>query len=112
MAQDPQTDYNLDIHGPDHEDGKQTALRVSTYKGSNGYIRSTAQVIYKSDMSVSFTVFRDFNKTLINEAGRATQKTLDQQHAKACQIVEDSDRAVSQAFKDEITTHYKVDNAA
>lgn len=66
-------------------DGEQGAaqLEVSTRKYSNGQIVSAAHVQFAKNGMVTFMMYGDFRKTVLRTSGRATQKTLDQQHSTA-----------------------------
>lgn len=68
-----------EINGED----TRAELQLRTYKASNGQIISAAHIHFVKGEMVTFEIFGDFNKILLRIKGRATQKTLDAQHAQA-----------------------------
>lgn len=80
MAKEPK--QIIDI--PELNNGNGAAqLELSTRKYSNGQIVSSAHVHFVKNGMVTFMLYGDFHMTLLCNTARATQKTLDQQHATA-----------------------------
>jgi hypothetical protein len=79
-AQEPK--QIIDIPELNNEQGA-AKLELSTRKYSNGQIVSAAHIQYAKDGMLIFMMYSDFSKTVLRIKGRATQKTLDSQHAQA-----------------------------
>lgn len=74
-------------------------LRVSTFKGSSGYLTTTAtRMVDQGDGGVSFIMFRDFNITVIRDKVRVTERAINAQHNTAMAEIE--------AIKEACAAHY------
>jgi len=80
MAREPK--QIIDIPELNNEQGA-AKLELSTRKYSNGQIVSAAHVSFCRDGMMVFELYGDFSKTMLRIKGRATQRTLDAQHAQA-----------------------------
>ena len=78
MAQEPKQIIPMpELNGTEG----RAELEISTRKYSNGQIVSSAHVHFVKDGMVTFMMYGDFRKTVLRSSGRATQKTLNQQHS-------------------------------
>ena len=88
------TTVNKGIHGwtadSEHElDGKRV-LRMYTMKSSRGGIVTNvnAGVISLDGRGFTYELFGDFNETVLRNAGRATEKTIRNQHEIAVSMID------------------------
>ena len=70
----------------DLENGR--ALQFTTMKRHGGYLVTTAQVVSVKGDFVSYTMYQDFNKIVVSEKVRVTEKAVKAQHDKALKEVE------------------------
>ena len=82
MAKAQEPKQIIDIPELSNEYGA-AQMELSTRKYSNGQIVSAAHIHYAKDGLLTFMMYGDFSKTVLRIKGRATQKTLDAQHAQA-----------------------------
>lgn len=80
MAQEPK--QIIDIPELNNEQGA-ARMELSTRKYDNGQILSAVHVHFLKDFMVTFELYGDFRKVVLRTRARATQKTLDSQHAQA-----------------------------
>ena len=78
-------------------------LKITTMKRSSGNLVTTATVGKSSGNSFSFVMFEDFNKTLLHEKVRVTEKAVKNQHDKALENLD--------ALKAEIAEYYSKETA-
>lgn len=72
-----------------HSEPGIRSLRISTSKRSRGGISTSATaVVLCPDGTMSWLPFEDFNKHLIAEKVRCTEKSVREQHAKALEQAE------------------------
>lgn len=71
-------------------------IRVHTYKGQTGIVcYSTVVQVAADGRSHSYVLFQDFNKCLVKDPARATEKALRQAHSTGLQCLKDHLRAIA-----------------